>query len=217
VRDVSKEQEIRKLLSKIDRDRLAKEAILQVAFHSFVTTTTKGVITFVNEAAVRTLAYGSAEELVGQNIKTIVGGCHAQHHDGYMAKFMETREKHIIGSQREVPVRRKDGSEFPGQLGIQFIENNGGAEPFFVAFIRDVSLEKRQIALEAEKKAAEELLLNMLPKEIALRLKDNPRYLADHHATATILFADIVGKSCYRGVRCHSDLRAFNVSSFFRF
>jgi PAS domain S-box-containing protein len=193
LRDISEEQEIRKLMGRIERDKLVKETILEVAFHSFLTTTTKGIITFANKAAVTTFGYDSADEMVGQNIKIIVGGGHAVHHDGYMERFMETKETHIIGSQREVPARRKDGSEFPAVLGIQFVEHQGGHEPFFVAFVRDVTLQKRQIELEAEKRAAEELLLNMLPQEIADRLKDNPHHLADHHANATVLFADIVG------------------------
>ena len=109
-----------------------------------------------------------------------------------MSEFLRTRVKHIIGSQREVPARRKDGSEFPAILGIQFIEQDG-ADSFFVAFVRDISHEKHELELEVEKRAAEELLLNMLPPEIALRLKENPTYLADHHASATVLFADIVG------------------------
>lgn len=193
LRDITKEQENRKLLAKIECERRTKETILQVAFNSFITTDTVGTILYVNKAAVLTFGYDSADEMVGQNISIIVGGgLSRQAHDHYMAQFIKTRVKRIIGSQREVSARRKDGSEFPAKLGIEFVENTD-AEPFFVAFVRDVTSEKHEIELEAENRVAEKLLLNMLPKEIALRLKDNPELLADHHASATILFADICG------------------------
>ena len=192
LRDITQEKQVRELLAINERERHVKETILQVAYNSFLTTDTKGTILYVNQAAVMTFGYDSADEMVGQNVKIIVGGGHDRHHDGYMAQFMKTRVQNIIGSQREVPARRRDGSEFPAVLGIKLVEEDG-ADPFFVAFVRDISHEKREMELEVEKRAAEELLLNMLPPEIALRLKDNPQHLADHHASATVLFADIVG------------------------
>jgi guanylate cyclase len=46
--------------------------------------------------------------------------------------------------------------------------------------------------LEAEKQESERLLLNVLPKEIAPRLKNGNRTIADRYGAASILFADIV-------------------------
>ena len=44
-----------------------------------------------------------------------------------------------------------------------------------------------------ERERSERLLLNILPAPIAERLKDTEGPIADHHAEATILFADIAG------------------------
>jgi class 3 adenylate cyclase len=46
--------------------------------------------------------------------------------------------------------------------------------------------------LEAEKQESERLLLNVLPKEIAPRLKNGNKTIADRYGAASILFADIV-------------------------
>ncbi len=46
--------------------------------------------------------------------------------------------------------------------------------------------------LQEEQKKSERLLLNILPKQIAKRLKDGSGRIADHIEEATILFADIV-------------------------
>ena len=47
--------------------------------------------------------------------------------------------------------------------------------------------------LQAEQQKSERLLLNVLPKEIALILKDEDRTVAQHFDSASILFADLVG------------------------
>ncbi|KRR12201.1 hypothetical protein CQ12_31630 [Bradyrhizobium jicamae] len=47
--------------------------------------------------------------------------------------------------------------------------------------------------LEAEKTRSEKLLLNVLPAEIAERLKAGEEPLADHCGSVTVLFADLVG------------------------
>lgn len=47
--------------------------------------------------------------------------------------------------------------------------------------------------LRTEQQKSENLLLNILPKEIAAILKNEQRTIADHFAGASILFADMVG------------------------
>jgi adenylate cyclase len=47
-------------------------------------------------------------------------------------------------------------------------------------------------ALRVEQDKAENLLLNILPRSIAERLKDRPQTIADHFGAASILFADVV-------------------------
>ena len=96
---------------------------------------------------------------------------------------------------REVYARRKNGDEFPAILGIERIEDreDENDEPLLVGFVHDVTQQKKATDLTIEIRAAEELLSNMLPDEIATRLKSDPKHIADHHEKATILFADIVG------------------------
>jgi len=63
-----------------------------------------------------------------------------------------------------------------------------------VVVVRDVT-ERRLVerALRLEKERSEALLLNMLPRAIVDRLKDNPGTIAERFDEGTILFADIVG------------------------
>ena len=47
--------------------------------------------------------------------------------------------------------------------------------------------------LERERQKSENLLLNILPRSIAQRLKDDQSVIADHFHSTSVLFTDIVG------------------------
>ena len=53
--------------------------------------------------------------------------------------------------------------------------------------------ERAHRALQAERERSERLLLNVLPRPIAERLKVGTGVIADHYDTVSVLFADIVG------------------------
>ncbi len=52
---------------------------------------------------------------------------------------------------------------------------------------------KAKLQLQSEQNKSEKLLLNILPKSIVARLKQNPTIVADNFSKVTVLFADIVG------------------------
>jgi adenylate cyclase len=58
---------------------------------------------------------------------------------------------------------------------------------------RNRVLEEATRALDAERQLSERLLLNVLPRSIAERLKRGPGIIADSFAEATVIFADIAG------------------------
>ncbi|CAN1211822.1 hypothetical protein TUMEXPCC7403_16575 [Tumidithrix helvetica PCC 7403] len=53
-------------------------------------------------------------------------------------------------------------------------------------------LKRAEASLRAEQAQSERLLLNILPEAIAMRLKQEPKAIADSFADVTVLFADIV-------------------------
>ena len=98
----------------------------------------------------------------------------------------------MIGTQREVEARKKDGSSFSCILGIAELKHTDG-QRHYVGYIRDVTAQKSLLVAEAKREASDNLLYNILPKHIAERLKEDPSNIADHFENTTILFADIVG------------------------
>ena len=59
-------------------------------------------------------------------------------------------------------------------------------------FVQNRTIEKQQIDLQREMARSERLLLNILPAEIAERLKAGEEVIADRYDAASVLFADIV-------------------------
>ena len=58
--------------------------------------------------------------------------------------------------------------------------------------LRLIELQQEKQFLEIEKEKSERLLLNILPKAMAERLKQGQRTIAAHYESVTVLFADIV-------------------------
>ena len=63
---------------------------------------------------------------------------------------------------------------------------------------RQVFAQRRIIEAQAneiarEKQKSDDLLANVLPEPVVVRLRDNPRYIADKHEHTSVLFADLVG------------------------
>ena len=84
----------------------------------------------------------SAREVLGQNIKMLMPPYFAEHHDGYIERYLRTGKKHIIGIGRVVTGQKKDGSTFPVELAIG--EARVGDRRLFAGFIRDLT-ERQQI------------------------------------------------------------------------
>jgi class 3 adenylate cyclase len=58
--------------------------------------------------------------------------------------------------------------------------------------LRMIELQREKQLLEIEQEKSERLLLNILPKSIAERLKQGERTIAERYAGVTVLFADLV-------------------------
>ena len=76
-----------------------------------------GIVESANPATERLFGYAT-EEIVGSNIKMLMPEPFRSEHDGYLARFLDTGERRMIGDQRELEGRRKDGTTFPMELSV---------------------------------------------------------------------------------------------------
>ena len=89
----------------------------------------KGTILLANSAATKIFGW-THEELIGSNVNLIVGGEHAKEHSKYLARYLTTGEKRVMGKSRELPARKKDGTEFPIELGLTEVVLRDGHRVF---------------------------------------------------------------------------------------
>ena len=135
----------------IDESKL--EAILNSAVAAIITIDASGVIQTVNPATERLFGY-EAEELLGQNIRVLMPSPYREEHDAYLANYIKTGRKKIIGIGREVKGQRKDGTLFPVDLAVSEFVADG--VKYFAGIISDLSERRRleEAFLESQRKLA---------------------------------------------------------------
>ena len=117
-------------------DSLLLRTIITTSPDGIMTIDADGTIESFNPASEVLFGY-RADEVIGQNVKILMPEPYHGEHDGYLARYLETGKKNIIGIGREVAARRKDGTVFPVELAVGEMEIEGQKK--FTGFIRDIS------------------------------------------------------------------------------
>src|SRR5690606_20164001 len=93
------------------------------------------------------------EDVIGKNISMLMPEPYKSNHDNYIAKYLLTGKKNIIGIGREVLGEKKDGTTFPFWLSIS--EVNYENRKIFTGFVQDLT--KQKLAEEKLRQYTEEL------------------------------------------------------------
>lgn len=130
----------RKTIEKAQARAASREAhlrsVLDTVLDASIVSTKDGTIVSFNAAAVRQFGY-TEDEAIGQNLRVLMPEPYHREHDGYLARYLATGERRIIGIDRVVVGRRKDGSTFPMKLAVGETQSDG--EIFFTGFVRDLT------------------------------------------------------------------------------
>jgi PAS domain S-box-containing protein len=133
----------RQAMALLEARRLSEER-----FRAIVDTVADGIITIDEESTIRSfnraaeLLFGySADEVLGRNVSLLVAPPDRERHDGYIARYMATGEKRIIGRGRYGRGLRKDGRTFPLHLAVDEADVAGGR--LFVGVVRDLTEAER--------------------------------------------------------------------------
>ncbi len=135
------------------RSEATSRAFLESASESIVITNAAGAIVRVNDKAERMFGYERAE-LIGQPVEILIPrrarAAHVVHRAGYMAA------PHVrsMGRGLDLAGVKKDGSEFPVEVSLSFVETDDGIRA--IAFVTDISerLAFQRAARQADKLAA---------------------------------------------------------------
>ena len=128
-------------------------SILDTVPDGMVVIDERGIIQSFSATAERMFSY-TAEEARGRNVSMLMPSPYAENHDGYIARYLATGERRIIGLGRVVAGQRKDGSTFPMELSVGEVQ--GERHRLFTGFVRDLT--ERQRTLKRVQELQSELL-----------------------------------------------------------
>jgi len=127
-----------------DDSRQSVEARLRAAVESapsgLIMVDRDGRIVLVNQQIERQFGY-PREELLGQTVDVLVPDRFRAPHAGYRADFLSSPSVRAMGAGRDLYGRRKDGSEFPVEIGLTPVATEDGM--FVLSSVVDISARKR--------------------------------------------------------------------------
>jgi len=161
------------------QDRAALEAstqhtqtILNDIADGIITIDKRGLIQSFNHAAETIFGY-RARQIIGKNISELMPEPYQSMHEEYIRSHLLTGKKNILGIGREVVGLRRNGNQFPMDLMVSRVFQNG--DPVFIGIVRDITDKKHADELRNQfiNSASKEILgpLNLIGEAI-LRLKN---------------------------------------------
>lgn len=117
-------------------------SFLEAASQGIVAVSEEGQIILVNRRTEEMFGY-SREELVGQDLELLLPERYRVGHAAHREKFFLDPRVRPMGAGMDLAGRRKDGSEFPVEIGLSFIETDHGR--MAMGLISDIT-ERKQAA-----------------------------------------------------------------------
>lgn len=112
--------------------------ILEEAAAGVIRINQDGIILGVNRFAEKLFGY-EPDELLGQNVKVLMPGDIASHHDDYLAAFLAGKPPSIIGKGRQVTGRDKQGHPIPVHLAVSRLSQATNNEVEFIGVLSDLT------------------------------------------------------------------------------
>jgi PAS domain S-box-containing protein len=143
-------------------------AILNNTVDGIVSISEHNMIETFNPAAEKIFGYAAAE-VIGQNLNILMPEPHHSAHDQYVANYLRTGIKNVIGINRETTARRKDGTLFQAELAVS--EVIVGDRRLFTGLVRDITERKKAEAALREKTSLLSGLLTSIPDMVVFKDK----------------------------------------------
>jgi len=118
----------------------------------------------------------AAEDAIGRDLADLIIPPQSREaHRRGMQRYIKTGTPHIMGKRIEVQGMRADGTEFPMELSINGLEQNG--KHFFNAYIRDISDQKHAKHELIQSMRMISMVFNASPIAAAIAALDDGRFI----------------------------------------
>jgi PAS domain S-box-containing protein len=114
-------------------------SLFENATEGIILTNHAGSIIMVNPAAEKMFEYVK-EELIGRPIEILIPEKFKHHHHQLREGFYQHPSNRVMGQNRDLYARRKDGTDMPVEVSLSHYQREG--ELFVIAFIIDITRRK---------------------------------------------------------------------------
>jgi PAS domain S-box-containing protein len=152
---VAVKQDITERLAAEERLRETEQffrSVLELAPDGLMVADADGTIRLANAQCEKLFGY-AREELIGQTVEMLVPSGVRAKHPALRETFHQDPGARAMGSERELQARKKDGNDFPVEVGLSPLPVRHGQGAQVAVSIRDITQRKRQ---ETELRAAKE-------------------------------------------------------------
>jgi PAS domain S-box-containing protein len=151
----------------------------------------------------------AAGELIGRNVSMLMPEPYRSQHDTYLAKYLATGRRQIIGIGREVAGLRKDGTTFPMHLSVG--EFRVGETRYFTGTILDLSAQRAAEQRFEREQALFRAIFESLPDPLVICDTAGAVRLVNPSFTRVFGFTEpeLLGESIGRLFELSGDARQF--------
>ncbi len=156
--------ELKQIQAELQRQQAYDAAVMNTAAEGIIIIDEHSTVVSFNRAAENMFGY-AAEEVIGNNLTMLMPSPYCDEHAKYVERYLQTGEKRVIGTGREISGLHKNGEQFPMYLALSEVNVNG--ERSFTGIMRDVTKVKavqEELLLKNEQL---EVLVNQAPLGIA--------------------------------------------------
>ncbi|HVY17035.1 MAG TPA: PAS domain S-box protein [Rhodopila sp.] len=111
-------------------------SVLETVPDAMIVIDSQGIMQSFSATAERLFGY-AREEVIGRNVSMLMPSPYREMHDHYLARYLATGERRVIGHGRVVVGLRSNGTTFPMELAVG--EMITGTRRSFTGFIRDLT------------------------------------------------------------------------------
>ncbi len=182
--------ERKRMLDALQKAEEKYRSIFENTVEGIFQTTPDGRFISANPALVKMYGFSSETEFKN-NITNIAQQLYVN--KNRRSEFIAALEEHGSISNFESEIYRADGSIIWISENTRVVRNFEGEILYYEGTIQDITKRKHiETALRLEQEKSDSLLLNILPAQIAEKLKQDQHPIAKRFENVTILFADIV-------------------------
>ena len=138
------------------KDEIYLRSYMEAALGGILAINSDGLIVFMNGHTEQMFGYSRAE-LVGQNLSILIPERFRENYASAFRPYFAAPNVQLLGMEMGLVALRKNGGEFPVEVGLSFVEGQDG--PIALGFVTDIT-DRRRIRNDLSRMNAELLRSN---------------------------------------------------------